>query len=159
MDPGTVAAEAAAGSGSKSGSSAVAGAARANGGAGGAQSGSGGGGRVAIIATNVTEFDVSRVEARGGLQAYRQGSPGTVFVGDPSRPLGDLRVDARGTNFTAQPTRLWMSSGRAANTTTLLPNRLTDPLARFRPRRPCRTGIESRHPPVGSRPDLHHRRQ
>ncbi|MGE3309368.1 MAG: hypothetical protein AB7O66_05300 [Limisphaerales bacterium] len=109
------------------------GTARANGGSGGPQSGSGGGGRIAIIATNVTAFDAGRVEARGGLGGLRQGSAGTVYLGHPSRPLGDLRVDARGTNFSAQPTRLWMSSGRNANTTTLLANLLTDPAADFVP--------------------------
>ncbi len=109
------------------------GTARANGGGAGGQAGSGGGGRIAIVATNLTAFDVARVEARGGLVGLRQGSPGTVYLGHPNRPLGDLRVDARGTNQTTQPTRLWMSSGRDSTTTTLLANRLTDPLADFIP--------------------------
>jgi hypothetical protein len=63
----------------------------------------------------------------------RQGSPGSVYLGHPSRPIGDLRVDARGTNQTLRPTRLWMSSGRSADSTSLLANRLTDPLADFIP--------------------------
>jgi len=108
-----------------------AGAIRVNGGDSGVESGTGGGGRIALTYTNAAAFDLLRIEARAGLVGYRQGSPGTVFFTQPGRLQGDLRVDARGTNQPSQPTRLWMNSGRAATTTTLQANRLTDPLANF----------------------------
>lgn len=108
-----------------------AGAIRANGGTGGSESGSGGGGRIAVTYTNAATFDLAKVEARGGLAAFSQGTPGTVFVRGPVNALGDLRIDARATNSPGRATPVFTARGGFSSTLTA--SQLTDAAARFVP--------------------------
>lgn len=95
-----------------------------------AESGSGGGGRVAVIYTDASGFDLTRISAAGGAAGLGIGSPGTIYLQRAGTVLGDLSIDGKGI-APSRATPLHTLIGR--ENTSLTASTLTDDEADFEP--------------------------
>ena len=93
--------------------------------------GSGGGGRIAIYSGTITQSILDLVQALGGANGLRVGSPGTLYLQNPASPKGRLLVDARGTTPPSRATQIFSVGGGAG--TALAANVLIDADAAFPP--------------------------
>jgi len=104
---------------------------QANGSGAGSNAGGGGGGRIAIYYSHASGFALTNVHSIGGLVGNAQGTPGTIYFQSPTTTLGQLTIDARGTN---QPTRFTPLLSMAGGTnTSITASLLTDTNASFVP--------------------------
>lgn len=102
------------------------------GGSSGSVSGTGGGGRIAIFYQDATQFAFTNMQATAGyLSGMRQGTPGTIYLQSPSTQLGQLFIDAKGTNFPSRGTPIYSLAGRT--NTSVGSNYLLDTNAVFAP--------------------------